>query len=257
MAISFVAAGTASGGNASPVTPDWPAGLAAGDYVVCVAAIKYGSYGIDEPTSDGFTTLASHSGGLGPDGTSDAGTIKVYAFGKVATGSESGTISVAATGGWVNVLWARTAAFRNATGSWSVASGPIATDASAGTSVSFTYDTDPGIAADDWAITCWAVNSSAYTVSTHALSASGLSSIASLSRINSTQLSGARLRAGLATHAIGSGSSSGVATYTHTASGSNAVAPTGASVLIRLREASTSGSALPVFMHNYRQRRSA
>lgn len=237
MAISFVASGTTAGGNFSPQTPDWPTGLAAGDYVICVAAIKTGAYSIITPT--GFTSLGSQSGGLGTDGVSDEGTIKLYAFGKVADGSESGTFNVSASGGLVNVMWARTAAFRNATGVWSVASGAVATDASAGTGVSFTYDTDPGFVANDWGITCWAVNSSAYTVSTHALTASGLSSITSTSRINTTTLSGARMRGGLATHAIGSGTSSGVATYTHTASGSNAVAPTGASVLIRLRESGT------------------
>lgn len=242
MAISFVASGTTAGGNASPVTPDWPTGFAAGDYIICVAAIKYGSYSIITPS--GFTLLGSQSGGLGTDGVSEEGTLKLYAFGHLADGTESGTISVAAAGGLVNVMWARTAAFRNSTGIWSVASGAAAVDAAAGTGVSFTYDTDPGFLAGDWALTCWSVNSSAYTVSSHALTASGLSSITSQSRINTAQLSGARLRSGLATHDIGAGTSGGVATYTHTASGSNAVAPTGASVLIRLRELSTA-VALP------------
>lgn len=255
MAISFIAAGTSTAASASPITPDYPAGTAAGDYIICTAAIKYATCAISTPT--GFTYLADAQGGLGTDGVSEEGGVRVYAFGRLADGSESGTFNVSRSGGTLSVLWARTATFRNATGLWDVVAGTQAADNSAGTSVSFTYDVDPGFVANDWGVTCWAVNSSAYTVSTHALSASGLSSITSLSRLNTAVLTGARLRGGLATHAIGSGTSAGVATYTHTASSSNSVAPTGGSVLIRLREQSAGGTVLPLFMHNYRQRRSA
>jgi len=242
MAIGFVAAGTSAGGNTSPITLDYPAGLSAGHYIICEAAIKYSACGITTPS--GFSLLGLTTGGLGTDGVSEEGTLKLAVFGRVADGSESGTFNVAQSGGTLSVLWARTAAFSNATGLWNVGTAAVAADASAGTSVSFTYDIDPGFVANDWAVTCWSVNSSAYTVSSHALSASGLSSITSQSRINTTQLSGARLRSGLATHAIGAGTSAGVATYTHTASGSNAVAPTGASVLIRLREVASGGSSI-------------
>lgn len=256
MAISFVAAGTNASATTSPVTPDWPAGIAAGDYVICVAACKYATASINTPS--GFTALGNTSGGAGSDGTSEQGQVRVYAFGKVADGSESGTFNVSwAVDGTLSVLWARTALFRNATGLWLAAGNALGADNSPGTSVSFTYDTDPGITADDWAVTCWAVNSQAYTVSSHALSASGLSGITSASRINTAVASGARLRGGLATHAIGSGTASGVATYTHTQSSSNATAPAGASVLVRLRENSAGGTVIPLFMHNYRQRRSA
>ena len=255
MAISFVASGTSVSGSLSTVTPDYPTGTASGDYLICTAAIKYANCAISTPS--GFTYLGDATGGLGTDGVSEEGGVRVYSFGRVADGSESGTFNVSQSGGTGSVLWARTALFRNATGLWDVVGGTQAADNSAGTGVSFTYDVDPGFVADDWGITCWAVNSSAYTVSTHALSASGLSSITSASRINTAVTSGARLRGGLATHAIGSGTSAGVATYTHTASGSNAVAPTGGSVLVRLREDSAGGTVIPLFMHNYRQRRSA
>ena len=242
MAIAFVAAGTSASASTSPVTPDYPAGLAAGHYIICEAGIKYSTCGITTPS--GFTLLGTKTGGLGTDGVAEEGTVKLAVFGRVADGSESGTFNVAQSGGTLSVLWARTACFSNATGLWNVGTAATAEDASAGTGVSFTYDTDPGFVANDWAITCWLVNSSAYAVSTHALTASGLSSITSLSRINTSVLTGARLRGGLATHAIGAGTSAGVATYTHTASGSNAVAPTGASILIRLREASGGGSSI-------------
>ena len=255
MAISFIGAGTSASASTSPITPDYHASTAAGDYIVCVAAIKYATCAVSTPS--GFTYLADAQGGQGTDGTVEEGGVRVYAFGRLADGSESGTFNVARSGGTLSVLWARTATFRNATGLWDVVGGTQAADNAAGTSVSFTYDVDPGFVAGDWGLTGWAVNSSAYTVSTHALSASGLSSVTSLSRINTSVLTGARLRGGLATHEIVTGTSSGVATYTHTASGSNAVAPTGGSVLIRLREDSAGGTVLPLFMHNYRQRRSA
>lgn len=255
MAISFIAAGTSTAAATDTVTPDYPTGTASGDYIICVAAIKYATCAISTPS--GFTYLADAQGGQGTDGTVEQGAVRVYAFGRLADGSESGTFNVSRSGGTMSVIWARTATFRNATGVWSVVGGTQAADNAAGTSVSFTYDVDPGFVANDWGITCWAVNSSAYTVSTHALSASGISAITSASRINTSVLTGARMRGGLATHDIGSGTSSGVATYTHTASGSNAVAPTGGSVLIRLREVTSGASKVPVFMHNYRQRRSA
>jgi len=255
MAISFLASGTSTGASTSPIAPDYPAGTAAGDYIICTAAIKYSTCGISTPS--GFEYLADGQGGLGSDGSDMQGTVRVYAFGRVADGSESGTFNVARSGGTLSVMWARTATFRNATGLWDVVGGTTAADNSAGTSVSFTYDIDPGFVADDWGVTCWAVNTSAYTVSTHAMSAAGLSGITSASPLSDAVVIGTKLRAGLTRHAIGSGTSSGVATYTHTASGNNSVAPTGGSVLIRLREIPASGTALPIFMHNYRQRRSA
>ena len=173
-------------------------------------------------------------------------------------GSESSSLTVTTTGGTLNSLHARGYVFTKAGGAtWSVADGGAGTDNSAGTTCSFTYASDPGVEANDWLVTVWFVNTDLYTHGTHTLTASGLSSITTASRGNSAITQGADMRCGLVTHVIGAGPSSGVATYSNVASGSGASAPTGSSVIIRLREVAGSGTVLPLFMHNYRQRRSA
>ena len=85
---------------------------------------------------------------------------------------------------------------------------------------------------------------SAYT-HTHAFSAPGVSAVTTASRGNTAVTAGANLRYGLVTHSIDTGTASGAATYTNTASGSATNAPAGASVLVRLRAVAAGTYVLP------------
>ncbi len=255
MAIALGNVAAISSSATRTITPAYPT-VSAGDYIVLVIGQKYANRTV--PTPSGFTALGTTTGGAGTDGTVDEGNVSIWAYGKIADGTESGTLSITDSGGTASCFAGRMASFTKAGGeTWDVVGNALASDNTAGTSLVWTYDTDPGLAANDWALTFWCSNSDAYS-HTHALTCSGLSGITSTSRINSSVTAGANLRLGMVTHEIGSGTSSGVATYTNTASGSATNAPAGASVLVRLRVTSSGGaSKLPLFMHNYRQRRSA
>lgn len=242
MSASFGAAGTAATNATRTVAPDISS-FSSGDYMIAVAAYKYGDRVAGTPS--GWTLLASASGGAGTDGTTDEGQAVLFAFGREKDGTEGSTVSISDTGGTANCLGARVFSFTKGAGeTWDVVGGAVASDNTAGTALTWTYDTDPGITAGDIAVTPWVINSDAYT-HTHALSCSGLSSITTNSRGNTAITAGANLRYGLVTHIIGAGTATDVATYTNTASGSATNAPAGASVLIRVRAtaAGVSGSA--------------
>lgn len=239
MSLSYVAAGTATGNSTDSVALDWPAGLSAGDH--CLAVIVQKADDRTMSTPSGWTLYGSATGGLGTNGTSDQGTVKLWLYGYDADGSESGTTNFSSTGGTKYTQWGRTFAFRSGTGAFTISSAVTGADGTADTSFSVTFGSDPGLDTGDWAITAWAHNTDAYSPSSHALSATGTTSTTT-SRGNSTTTAGTQLRAGLVSSDITAGPSSAAATYSHTASGSSTYAPTGPAVMIRLREASTGPS---------------
>jgi len=252
---TVVGSGTATSNTGNSITPNWPAGLAAGDYVILEVAQKYENRTVSTPS--GFTFLGSHTGGAGAAGV-DTGNIKILVYGKEADGTESGTFTVSSTGGTASTFFGRTFAFRKSGGTtWSVGTAAIGADNSPGTLCSFTFDADPGIDTDDLCCVAWAVNSDAYTHGTHTFAATGLTVGAVSVPGNDAVTAGNNLRAGFVKAPITAGPASAVATYTNTASSSGASAPAGAAILVRLREVSSGGNKVPVFMHNYRQRRSA
>lgn len=102
---TYVGAGAAANGTADPITPAYPAGLAAGDILILVDQISSTSASKSAPA--GWTT--EFSGGTGEEDT------RTYTFSKVATGSESGTLSTTSwTGGGASRRLARIYAFRGA-----------------------------------------------------------------------------------------------------------------------------------------------
>ena len=252
---TWVASGTATSNSTNSITPNWPAGLAAGDYVILQVAQKHEDRTVSTPS--GFTFLGSHTGGAGTPGV-DTGNLKILVYGKEAVGTESGTFTVSSTGGTASCFFGRTHAFRKAGGTtWSVGTAAIGADNSPGTLCSFTFDANPGIETDDLCCVAWAVNSDAYTHSTNTFAATGLTVGTVTAPGNSSVTVGNNMRVGLVKAPITAGPATAVATYTNTASSSGASAPAGAAILLRLREIPASGTVLPIFMHHYRQRRSA
>jgi len=250
---TFVASGNATSNSTSQVLPDWPAGLAAGDYVVLTVAQKYADRSVTTPS--GWTLLDSVTGGAGTDGIVNEGQVKLWLYGYEAVGGESGTITVNSTGGTASCLFGRTHAFRKTGGtSWGIGTAATGSDNTAGTAFSVTFGTDPGITTDDLVTVAWAVNSDAYAVSTHTLSEAGLTIGTVSSRGNAAVTAGHHLRAGLVTAPVTAGTSGGAATYGHTSSSSATNAPAGCAILLRLREVSSGGLALPVILNQYRQR---
>ncbi len=247
MAVAYGAAGTADANSARTIAPGYVGSTT--DFLVAIFAQKYADRTV--PTPSGWSPLGAVSGGAGTDGTVDEGQVKLWAFGREKDGSEGSTLSVTDSGGTLSCFGGRIYSFtKGASEVWSVVGGAVAVDNTAGTGLVWTYDIDPGITVNDLVVTCWVSNSTAYS-HTHALSASGLSSITTQPRGTVSVTAGTHMRYGIVTHAIGAGTATGVATYTNTASGSATNAPAGASILIRLRAVASGGSSIAAISSGY------
>jgi len=245
MAITYVAYGSGSTTATSPATPAYPAGLASGDLLVLHTVVRESAASTTVATPSGWDARGVVFGGAGAEGA-DTGNARVAVFTKEATGSESGTLSVTASGGTLSVLAARMSAFRKGSGSWDIAHATATDNAGGAASLSFTYGSDPGLTAGDVAVVCVGVNTDLYTYSGHALTASGITEgTVTVHYANSTS-TGNDLAYSIISHAIASGTSSGVPSVAITASGSAASSPAGASVLLRLREVASGGSSIAV-----------
>lgn len=132
--VTFGAIGTGANGTTS-VAPSYPAGITAGDYLTCV--VTSGGTGSPTPsTPGGWTLLAT---GASTDGTFglDTGPRRCTVFGKVADGTETGTLTVSITSGdtcrGTISRWTKTG------GSAWVVDGYGADDSTSGTGVSMTF----------------------------------------------------------------------------------------------------------------------
>ncbi|WP_372594897.1 hypothetical protein [Actinotalea sp.] len=130
---TYVTASTLVYGSTS-VVGTLPAGIAAGDYLLRFVGTKPGTNAPSTPA--GWTSLGTMLGTTGTTGV-DTGPMRISAFGKVAAGTETGTITQTITSG--NSSWTQTYLLRNETGLWDVA---VATgqDTAGGTSWSAVLD---------------------------------------------------------------------------------------------------------------------
>jgi PKD repeat protein len=225
--------GSAASGTAGPLTGvAYPATTVAGQFLTLDVLCKRGNA---PNTPSGWTLGANASGGAGADGAR-SGTVTLYTFYKIATGSEGGTtFSITFTGGTDNVLWARIKGWANATGYWSVAFA-TGSDTTPGAAVIVPFGTNPGITVGDVVIVSSAINDNIATYSAEALTASGITFALTSERLDGSVAVGDGMRFVLSEFSVSSGTATGVATYTATSSSNTANTPCGPAVLIRLRE---------------------
>lgn len=151
MAVSFQAASTAATGQASVavVYPTVSGGILVGDYLLIIMGGHNETPTFDLPT--GWDDLGTGTGGTGTY-AADVGPCRVQAFGTVAVGAETGSQTVTITGSsggtTGTAAWGLMLCYRNATGSWLVASA-FGADNTAASSWSVTFSSDPGIASGD------------------------------------------------------------------------------------------------------------
>ncbi len=145
--ITYQSAGAVS--YSASVAPPYPAAVAAGDLLVLIVGMKPSvANGGSVTTPVGWTLITSltGAGGYGVTLGADTGNTNVFAYYKVAAGTESGSLSVPLTAN--NVAWAQMYRLTNATQDWSVA-GTTGSDTTAG-NVSITMSADPGVTAGDF-----------------------------------------------------------------------------------------------------------
>jgi hypothetical protein len=173
MAITYQSASALAYSASAPVVT-LPATINAGDLLVAFVGIKPDTATCATPS--GWTALGNTAGGGGTTGA-DTGPTRIYAFYKVAVGTEDGTTVTFTLGTSPNVGWAQAYRLSNATGNWSLgyAGG---TDSTTGTAWSVTTSSDPGITAGDLCLVGSVIPTDVTTpsqFSAEAISATGVS----------------------------------------------------------------------------------
>lgn len=134
MTVAFGAIGTGANGSTT-VAPSYPAGITAGQLLLCV--VTSGATNSETPnTPSGWTLLAT---GASTDGTFglDTGPRRATVFGKIADGTESGTLTVSITNG--NSCRGTISLFTSSTGKGWLLRASGADDSTSGTGVSMTF----------------------------------------------------------------------------------------------------------------------
>lgn len=227
MTVSGKSLGTAASGTTS-CTPSYPASIAANDLLILVTCSKY-----KQPTSvtGSWTLLASHNAGAGSSGA-DSGQAYLSVYYKMATGSESGTITVSVSGG--NCVVARIGCFDwNKTGNLELATAQGG-DTTSGTAWSVTTGTLE-MKPNDFIFAFSAGNSDA-TMTSHGLSASGITFGSVVERIDNGTSSGDNCNIFGADARVSSGSGTVAVTYTATASISHTNDLCGPTIIMRARD---------------------
>ena len=233
MSISYVGiSGSAIGVDSLVFT--YPGGIAAGDLLVLAISNKYPTNGPTTPSGWTAPTNNQRSGGAGSNGE-NTGSVYSTVYVKVATGDESGYLSVSIPSG--NCAVGRLLAYRKSGSSWLWAwACTNGVDNIPGTSWSAQGAADPGVTAGDWVVVCSAINSTEHYYVSHAVSQAGITWGASTERADSAVSYNDNCDVVVSDHVAASGNSSGLPTFTMTAWPGATYSPAGASVFLRIRE---------------------
>lgn len=237
MTISYLAAGSGST-SATSINLGWPAGLAAGDYVVAVVGSgnAAGSTTVTVPGSHTQLAAAQNTDGTFGNNT---GPRRATAAGYEAVGGESGTVTFSHASADANrVIGGIQYGFEKTNDAWDVV-GYGGDDSDAGSSISVLFS-DVDIAAGDMLLLMWAGNDDTQAISGHGFTATGITfgTITEMTDVGQTVGNDVRLMACRVPVSTGSGTVD--VTFTSTSTGS------GGATLVRLREVSGGGTQFDV-----------
>jgi len=233
-AVAYGSSGSAATGTTSLSVP-YPASIAAGNLLVMIVGNKYPANGPATPV--GWTLVANGqgSGGLGSAG-GDSGQVYNTIFVKEALGTESGNLAVTVTS--ANTSMARMFRYAKTAGTtWNYAA-TNGSDNSAGTTWSVTGAANPGITSGDMLIIGTSLNGNRVTGWTESVSATGATFGTTAERNDSTSSTGDDMGLIVSEHPVTAGTASAAPVFTMTGSSgsANTNSPTGASVMLRIRE---------------------
>lgn len=235
MALSVIPTGSGVAHATAP-TVEYIASPAAGDYLIIGMIHKYPANAIATP--DGWTLLpnAAVTGGAGASGE-DSGEVRVTAFIKVATGSETGSVALAVTGG--NIAIGRMLAVRSSTPSTKYLVGVAAngSDNVAGTAYSITTGQNLDLASGDVVVTISGMNEGAgVTFTPYTFAETGITFGSRTQRVSVQSTGGHNARIQIVSADVSAGTADLPFTYDTTGSATLNNYPAGATVVIRVRE---------------------
>ena len=226
---SYYGAGTVGSGGTTSVSVPYPAIVQAGDLLVAVVGNRPNA---NTPDNISGWTKVSATGGAGSEGAG-TGTIRGTLFYKIASGSESGNLTVACTSG--TSMFGRM--FRLTCISpyaWDVRT-ESGSDNSAGTSWSATAANDPGIAGNDILLCCSINSEDTARAASEAVSATGVTFATMTELQDSGITTGNDLGMIVSLHPATAGPSSAAPVFTMTMSGTNAANSAGVTWFVRVR----------------------
>jgi hypothetical protein len=169
-----LAMASSSGWVASVGAPDvpYPSGVAAGNLLVLYVTGRYST--AVTPVADGFTLqtnpgAAANGGVPGTNGVA-TGTSKTWILTKVATGTETGNLSVETTG---NNFQAKIERFTKTGAAWDIAAA-VGGDVTLAPSLNVTGNQAIDLAAGDWLLSAAVVADSTNTISNATFAATGI-----------------------------------------------------------------------------------
>ncbi len=233
-AVAYGSRGNAVSGTTSLSVP-YPGSIVAGNLLILIVGNKYPTNGPATPS--GWTLVANGqgSGGLGSAG-SDSGGVYNTIFVKEALGTESGNLAVTVSS--ANTSMARMFLYTKAAGTtWNYAA-TNGSDNSAGTTWSITGATNPGITSGDVLVVGSSLNGNQVSNWAESISATGVTFGVTNERNDSTSSTGDDMGLIVSEHPVTAGTASSAPVFTMTGATGSAVAnsPTGASVILRIRE---------------------
>ena len=227
MTVAFGAIGTGANGSTT-VAPSYPSGITVGQLLIC--AVTSGATNSETPTTpSGWFLIGTNASTDGTFGL-DTGPRRATLFGRVADGSESGTLTVSITNG--NSCRGTISRFTSSVGKGWLVRGSGANDSTSGTGVSMTFG------AMDWkvgdvvlVVTGQRVDSA--TQSSQSLTASGITFGSRTNQAATAVTTGNDHRHTVDTFAATTGGTgSQAATWAYTAS----AAASAGGVLVQIRE---------------------
>lgn len=232
--VAYSSAGNEASGTTSLSVP-YPGSIAAGNLLVLIVGNKYPTNGPATPSGWTFVANGRGSGGLGSAG-GDSGSVYNTIFVKEALGTESGNLAVTVSS--ANTSMARMFLYTKAAGTtWDYAA-TNGSDNSAGTTWSVTGAANPGITSGDVLIIGTSLNGNRVTGWTESVSATGATFGTTAERNDSTSSTGDDMGLIVSEHPVTAGTASAAPVFTMTGSSgsANSTSPTGASVMLRIRE---------------------
>jgi hypothetical protein len=147
MAIAFGSISAATADGTTSLSVAYPSGISAGDLLLLCVVNKWVAF----PTSPGspWTSVHSDSAGAGANSGSDSGTCVATMWQTVATGSESGSVSVTITSG-NSAQGFIVRVTRSAGSGWDLAATTARWTTDNTNPISVTFDDDVGITAGDY-----------------------------------------------------------------------------------------------------------
>ena len=221
------------------VAPAYPAGIAANDLLVMIVGMKSSTANSGSVTTPaGWTPIVSliGAGGYGAVLAADTGNTNLFAYYKVAAGTETGSLTV--TIATNNISWAQMYRLSKTKESWGVA-GATGSDITGDAAVSIAFSSDPGVAANDFILGAMCIPTdittpAQFTVEAFAQTGATFGTVTEISEPDSAignQIGGFVISA-----AVSAGTGSAAPTMTATAAATNTNVR-GPGVFIRIREA--------------------